>query len=108
MADENFTPDGKHIVRADPEIADLIPDFLEMRQEDVKAIFKALEKNDFKTISILGHSMKGSGGGYGFNRISAIGDFLEAAADKKDPEQCANVANLLSDYLANVEVVYEE
>jgi HPt (histidine-containing phosphotransfer) domain-containing protein len=106
MEDTDSNQNERHVVRADPEIADLIPEFLEMRQEDVKTILEALEKNDFKTIYILAHSMKGSGGGYGFDRISVIGNFLEDAAENKDPEECLRVVNVLANYLANVKVIY--
>ena len=47
---------------------------------------------------LLGHSMKGSGEGYGFDTISEIGRFLEEAAKKKrqasDREMDAKTINL--------------
>ena len=39
----------KLIIHADPEIADLIPKFLDNRQKDIVMIESALETNDFET-----------------------------------------------------------
>lgn len=96
----------KIIVRVDPDLEDLIPDFLGMRREDVCSISAALEKGDYKTIEILGHSMKGSGGGYGFDRITDIGRSLEEAAKIPDSEKIKKMTEDLRNYLERVEVVY--
>ena len=49
---------------ADNDLADLIPGFLENRHKDV-AIQEAIEQGNYETIRVLGHTMKGAGGGYG-------------------------------------------
>ena len=54
------------IAHLDPDLRDLIPGHLENRQKDVTTIKNALKAADFGKIRVLGHSMKGSGGGYGF------------------------------------------
>ena len=51
---------NKVVIHADPEIADLIPKFLDNRQKDIAAIESALQQSDFETIRMLGHSMKGA------------------------------------------------
>ena len=61
-------------------IADLVPDFLDGRRRDVVAISAAAERGDLEAVRALGHDMKGSGGGYGFDRITQFGAALEAAA----------------------------
>lgn len=50
---------GKVLVRVDPDLADLIPGFLENRRRDMGRIWEALARNDYETIRILGHSMEG-------------------------------------------------
>jgi signal transduction histidine kinase len=100
--------DGKIVVHADPEIADLIPKFLENRQKDIDSIRAALEKMDFDTIRVLGHSMKGAGGGYGFPGVTEIGRHLEDAAKIKDTEVILKGIEDLTNYLNSVEVVYDE
>jgi len=97
----------KIIVHVDPEIADLIPGFLENRRKDIKAMDEALRQGDFEAIQVLGHSMKGAGGSYGFDAVTDIGKSLEQAAKDKDAEGIQRSVQELSAYLDRVEVVYE-
>jgi len=99
-------PDEKIVVNVDSDIEDLIPGFLENRQEDVKSIYDALEKEDYETIRILGHSMKGAGGGYGFDEITDIGRSIEESAEGKNQEEVKKWVINLSNYLDRVEIVY--
>jgi signal transduction histidine kinase len=98
----------KLIIHADPEIADLIPKFLDNRQKDIVMIESALEINDFETIRILGHSMKGAGGGYGFDGVTEIGKNLEEAAKEADSNKIRNGVHELAQYRSKVEVIYDE
>jgi HPt (histidine-containing phosphotransfer) domain-containing protein len=99
--------DGKIIVHVDPDIADLIPGFLENRHKDIKTMGEALAQGDFDAIRLLGHSMKGAGGSYGFDAITDIGKSLEQAAKDKDAEGIQRSVQELAIYLDQVEVVYE-
>jgi len=94
-------------VRVDPDIQDLIPDYLKNREKDLLVYRQALEKDDFDSICILGHSMKGSGGGYGFNDLSSIGRAIENAAKNRDKESIHQSIIDLADFLKNLEVVYD-
>jgi histidine phosphotransfer protein HptB len=98
----------KVVIHADPEIADLIPKFLDNRQKDINLIESALEKNDFEAIRMLGHSMKGAGGGYGFDGVTEIGRNLEEAAKEADSNKIRNGVHELAEYLRRVEVIYDE
>jgi HPt (histidine-containing phosphotransfer) domain-containing protein len=97
----------KIIVHVDPDIADLIPGFLENRRKDIKTMGEAVTQGDFETIRILGHSMKGAGGSYGFDAITDIGKSLEQAAMAKDSGGIKQTVQELAAYLNRVEVVYE-
>jgi len=55
---------------------------------------------------MLGHRMKGDGGGYGFDHISAIGDRLEQAAIAQDPAAVTAQVADLKDFLVKVTVIY--
>ncbi len=96
---------GKIMVHVDPELADLIPGYLANRQKDIVAISGAIEKRDLETIRILGHSMKGSGGGYGFDAITDIGAALEKAAQEGREEVIRREIIRLEDYLRDVVIV---
>jgi HPt (histidine-containing phosphotransfer) domain-containing protein len=102
------TSSEKVVIHADPEIADLIPKFLDNRQKDINLIESALEKNDFDAIRLLGHSMKGAGGGYGFDGVTEIGKNLEEAAKEANSDKIRNGVHELAEYLRKVEVIYDE
>ena len=107
--DDNMIQDNKEkiVVHVDADIEELVPGFLQNMREDVKTILDVLEKGDYETIRILGHTMKGSGGGYGFDAITNIGHSVEEAAKGKNSEEIKKQVNELSSYLDKVEVVYE-
>ena len=93
-------------VRIDSDLEDLIPNYLDKRRRDSEKILSALGRNDLETIRILGHDMKGSGGGYGFNAITEIGTLLENSAKEDDKEGIRRGIEMLGDYLNRVDVVY--
>ncbi len=97
---------GKVIVYIDPDLEEIVPGFLENRRKDATTLQAALQANDFKTVCLLGHRMKGDGGGYGFDTISTIGDMLEQAAVRKDWLVVTEQIDQLQDFLARVEVTY--
>ena len=94
-------------IRVDPVLQELIPGYLENRGKDLLVYQQALEKENFDTIGILGHSMKGSGGGYGFNDLSSIGRAIEKAAMNKDKESIRQSIIDLEEFLKRLEVVYD-
>ena len=94
-------------IRIDRDLKDLIPDYLKNRRKDLLDYQQALEKGDFDSIGVLGHSMKGSGGGYGFNDLSSIGRAIEKAAKNKDKESVRKSIIDLTDFLKKLEVVYD-
>lgn len=98
---------GKIHVSIDPDLRDLIPGFLENRKRDVHTLLSAIERNDFETIRMLGHRMKGDGGGYGFQTITELGAALEAAAKHKHAGEAHRHVMELMRYLERIEVVYD-
>ena len=94
--------DDKIIVKVDPEIADLIPGFLENRKKDIEQMEIHLEAENFEEIERLGHSMKGSGAGYGFDGISDIGKSIEIAGKERNIEDIKKGIEDLKSYLERV------
>jgi HPt (histidine-containing phosphotransfer) domain-containing protein len=96
--------DSKIIVKVDPDLIEIVPQFLENVIDDIAAIGEAVAEGDFEKARILGHSMKGAGAGYGFDRLSDYGKVIESAAAAKDASLIdAQVANVRA-YLAAVVV----
>jgi HPt (histidine-containing phosphotransfer) domain-containing protein len=90
----------------DQGLEEIVPGFLENRRRDVQTIETALQENNMSQIQVLGHRMKGDGGGYGFDLISTIGEALEQAALREDREAIRRRTAELVDFLARVTVVY--
>ncbi|HOE17704.1 MAG TPA: Hpt domain-containing protein [Syntrophorhabdaceae bacterium] len=99
--------DTSLIITIDKDLEDLIPGYIENRRRDIASIEAALRKNDFETIRVLGHSMKGSGGGYGFDKITEIGKRIEEAAKVMETGEINRQIAALSEYLSNINIVYE-
>lgn len=97
----------KIVVKLEAELEDIIPTYLENRYRDIETILRALEQADYETIRLLGHNMKGSGGGYGFDEITSIGKNLEQAARDKDSRKIRQTIDELSTYLKNIDTVYD-
>lgn len=98
--------DEKIIVQVDPDLEDLIPGFLENRNSDVEKLRSALDDNDFVNLRSIGHSIKGVGGGYGFDLMSELGADIESAAKESNADDIREKINQLDDYLQRVEIEY--
>jgi len=96
------------VIKADPDLEDIIPGYLKNRDDDISKISEALAKGDYETIRVLGHTMKGTGGGYGFDTITTLGHAIEVAAKERNREGIQRSIKELSAYLNRVEVIYEE
>src|SRR5574337_2202298 len=92
------------VVYVDEEIADLVPEFLENRRRDVDRIKRLIEEDRYEELARLGHTMKGTGGGYGFTEISDIGEAIEEAGARRDREAVMSLCERLETFLAAVTV----
>jgi signal transduction histidine kinase/CheY-like chemotaxis protein len=92
-------------IQVEPDLADVVPAYLEKRRADVAVYRKALAAADFDTIRSLGHKMKGTGGSYGFARLTEMGAALETAAAQSDAAAVEDTLNELTHFLDKVELV---
>jgi histidine phosphotransfer protein HptB len=99
--------DRPFTVRPDVDLLDLIPTFLLRRHADAAHIADAIAAGDFEVVRSIGHSMKGSGGGYGFDGLTEIGGALENAGRDGDLAAAASSLEHLVAYLENVEVCHD-
>jgi HPt (histidine-containing phosphotransfer) domain-containing protein len=95
------------IIHVDPELRELIPDFMKNRHRDVTSLGDALATQDFDALYRLGHTLKGVGGGFGFDGISSIGAAIERAALAKRLDELVQRVEALRSYLENVELVFD-
>jgi len=97
----------KIVIQVDADLEDLIPGYLQNRRQDVDSILQALEKQEFEAIRVLGHTMKGTGGGYGFDAITEMGHALEEASKDGNIPAIRQKAAALLAYLQRVDVVFK-
>jgi PAS domain S-box-containing protein len=84
------------------KLAERTPAYLENCRNNVIAMNEALDRADFEAVTILGHNLRGSGGGFGFQGITDIGGSLELAAGGADVDASRKWVGELSRYLDNV------
>lgn len=99
---------GKFVVIVDAELEGIMPRYLEIRAEELLMIQQALADNDAEKISFFGHRLRGSGGGYGLERLTEMGGLLETAGDNEDFITAARAIAELAEYLEKLEIEYEE
>ncbi|MBF0344836.1 MAG: Hpt domain-containing protein [Nitrospirae bacterium] len=95
------------VVKVDEELKDIVPDYLSKMRVDIKLIKSGLSENDMEKIRVVGHQLKGSGGGYGFDYITEVGMAIEKAAKASDAQEILKQVQLFTNFLDQVEVVYE-
>ncbi len=96
---------AEYVAHVERSLESLIPVYLQRRANDVVAIREAIAAGDFDKAQILGHSMKGSGGGYGFDHITEYGARIEEAAAAHDAAVVLDATRLLADYLDCVQIM---
>ncbi len=94
-------------VTVEGDLRSLIPNFMQRRHDDVVKLREALAAGDLEAVRVIGHSMKGTGGGYGFDGISEIGAAIEQAAKNAAPDAAQVAIERLPDYLARVQVTFK-
>lgn len=97
---------GKIKLEIDSSLEDLIPGFLERLGENYKKMREALVLEDLETIRVIGHNMKGSGSGYGFDLVSELGRRLENGARNEDRADIEICLSELGTYMDSIEIVY--
>jgi HPt (histidine-containing phosphotransfer) domain-containing protein len=91
------------LVRANTKFVDRIPAYLQNCRKNVIAMSDALDRVDFKTVTFLGHQMRGSGGAYGFQNITDIGAALQHAGESADTDASRKWVGELSSCLDRIE-----
>jgi len=71
-------------MRTAARLAERTPAYLASCRGDVDKLNAALDREDYAPVSLIGHNLRGSGGGFGFPAISDIGAEIEQAGDKAD------------------------
>lgn len=94
------------VIHLDPEMEEIVPKYLANRAKDCTVLREHAASGNLAEIKRLGHNMKGTGGGYGFEEISRLGDAIEQAALAGNPALVPGLVDQLAAYLARVKPVY--
>ena len=78
-------PPRSSLSSPDARRASRVSTYLARCREHRVSMLEALDRGDFEPGLHLGHQLRGSGGMFGFMRISDIGAAIEAAAEAADP-----------------------
>lgn len=88
------------------DLEPLIPGYLRNRRGDVIRIRKLVQDSGYSEAQRLAHSMKGSGGGYGFDKITQLGTAMEIAAKSQESAAILSGIDELEKYLNTVRIEY--
>jgi CheY-like chemotaxis protein len=78
--------------------------YLQKRRGDVTKLRDALHRADYDTLRTLGHQMSGTGGGFGFDPITEIGNRLEESALAGDADRIRAIIEDLDRYLSALQI----
>ena len=73
----------------DPQLADILPRFVEHLSGQLDALCKALEEERLEDVERLAHRIAGAGGNYGYPTLSKVAKSLELAAKARDMDGAA-------------------
>ncbi len=99
--------DDTMIVHVEADFEDLLPKFMTNRKKEVVTMREALARQDFETVRKIAHGMKGAGGSYGFDRVTAMAATIEQAAKTGSAAPITTELALLGTYLEQVQVVFD-
>ncbi len=94
------------IVQVEAYLERILPRYLVGRREEVVSLLGRTNSDDLDTIRVFGHRMKGTGGAYGLDAITEIGNTLEQAAIHQSINEIEELLDSFLNYLDRLEVIY--
>jgi len=89
-------------VAVDPDLADLVPAFIEKSRQQLTGLEKMEGDSLFVEARRVGHNLKGTGSLFGFQIVSQMGTQIEEAAVAKDELGARRLARELALWLENL------
>ena len=94
------------VARGNPRLKKHIPGYLDSCRDNLQKMRSGLESADHVLVERLGHSLKGSGGGFGFEPITTLGATIETAVRAGNFSAVGEALDALEVYLDTVTVVF--
>ena len=95
------------IVHVESDFEPLLPKFMANRKKEIVTMREALAQQDFETVRKIAHGMKGAGGSYGFDRVTAMAAMIEQAAKAGSAPPIQTELARLATYLEQVQVIFD-
>lgn len=95
-------------VTVDAELEPIMDRYFAIQRKELGLMKEAIADGDAETVRRLGHKLKGTGTSYGFPLLTEMGAGIEIAAKNDDLTKAEELVTRVSNYIDNVEVVFEE
>ena len=86
----------------DPDIADLLPAYVQSQRSNLSVLDQAFKHKDYSTIEHLSHNMKGVASSYGLKGLSELGALLEDATKEKKYSHINDLLGQINTYLNSI------
>ena len=83
-------------------VEELVPEYLAARKHEIPQMLELLASSDFERLRVLSHSLKGSGGSFGFAELTYFGETLERYARAANEAGFRAELTRLDDYLKDL------
>jgi signal transduction histidine kinase/CheY-like chemotaxis protein/HPt (histidine-containing phosphotransfer) domain-containing protein len=87
----------------DPSISALAPRYLKNMEKELNKLKAAQISEDYPSVQRIGHNLNGTGGSFGFPRITELGARIEQAAKDRAIYEIRPAIDELASYLAQVQ-----
>jgi len=94
----------KIVIHPDPDIADLVPEYLAGKKVELKQMQDAYGAGDAETVAKLAHRILGTAASYGFDGLGSFAGELEQAALSNEGAEIERLLTAMTDYLGRVEI----
>ena len=102
---KNFT--FKNPVTVSKELEELTIKYLTNRKTELETLKHLTLLNDFHSIQVFGHRLKGNAGSYGFDELGKCGADIETASLNRDLPLIRHLIINIETYLTSIEVKFE-
>ena len=96
----------KQVIKIDADLEELFPVYLKSKRDELARIPLLLETGDLDAVRVIGHKMRGSGGGYGLDFLTDLGERMENSASAGDKTALAAQAAELKDFLDSLVIEF--
>jgi HPt (histidine-containing phosphotransfer) domain-containing protein len=79
-----LSTEDEDVPKVPEELLPLVGGFLTRRFNEISLLRASVNKEDFATIQMIGHKLRGNSGSFGFAALGVLGADLEAAAIAQD------------------------